>query len=81
MTSVREEDVVETLSRLGLFKYWKKSSTGQREICITGGMMEDAIAATSIKLDRMVDVDAIRWEDEGSSSGSNRQLELSSRRK
>lgn len=60
-TSIHEEDVIDTLSRLNLLCYRETMENGRQNICITEDMLQEALVKFNIKLGRQLDPKLIRW--------------------
>jgi histone acetyltransferase MYST1 len=60
-TCIHEEDVIGTLSRLGLLRYRKQKSHIQH-IFVTQEMIDEALVKFNIKLGRKLDPENIRWK-------------------
>lgn len=61
-TSIHEDDIIDTLSRLNLLCYRKNESGGKQSICITDEMLQDTLCQFNIKLGRKLDPKLIRWK-------------------
>ncbi|KAK4521809.1 uncharacterized protein ATC70_004346 [Mucor velutinosus] len=61
-TSIHEEDVIDTLSRLNLLCYRKTMENGRQNVCITEDMLQETIVKFNIKLGRQLDPKLIRWK-------------------
>ena len=59
MTSITQQDIVQTLQSLNLVKYWK----GQHVICVTPKLVEEHLKSSEYKRPSlMVDPACIRWQ-------------------
>ncbi|GAN05369.1 histone acetyltransferase KAT8-like [Mucor ambiguus] len=61
-TSIHEEDVFDTLSRLNLLCYRKTLEDGRQNVCITEDMLQETLVKFNIKLGRQLDPKLIRWK-------------------
>jgi histone acetyltransferase MYST1 len=61
-TSIHEEDVIDTLSRLNLLCYRKSMEDGRQNICITEEMLQQTLVKFDVKLGRQLDLKNIRWK-------------------
>lgn len=60
-TRIHEEDIIDTLSRLGLLKY-RKLIEGVQNICITSKQLQEIIENNNISLKRRLNPKNVKWK-------------------
>lgn len=58
MTSITQQDIMETLQSMNMVKYWK----GNHVICVTAKLVEEHLKSAQYKKPPLtVDPEALRW--------------------